>query len=873
LAVLNELGQALTARLSVEDVLKETHRQTSRLMDTSNFYIGLYDPEKHEINVVLDITNSVVQGASAAFSADEGIGGYIVRNQTPVLIQEGVADWYEEMGVKQTGPTGALSWLGTPLMISERVLGVMALQSYATPRLYDEHDRDLLTSIASQAAIALQNAYLFEEIRDRAEEVTVLNELGQALTAQMSVDGVLEETHRQTSRLLDTTNFTIGLYDSERDEIAIAYTVTESELDQLVLTMSTDQGASGHIIRNRTSVLIREDMTQWNTEMDIPMVGEPALSWLGVPLIAGNQVLGVMYVQSYTIPGLYDEHDRDLLTAIANQVAIALQNAYLFEETRSRAQRLAVVNRIARVASATLDLDNLLEVVYEEIAPAFQSDAASIALYDKGANELNFEFLIDEGIRRPSERHPLGVGVTSIVVAKKKPIIVHNEEEYRRLQPQAHLFGTMKAPLSWLGVPLLVGDRAIGAISIQSYEANVWDEEDELLLFTIADQVAVAIENARLYEAVQQELAERKQAEETLRESERRFRSVAETANDALIIFDSQGYIFFWNRAAQDIFGYGASETTQRHLLASLVPERFQDVSQLEQELLAEDSALARQAIEVTGVRKDGSGFPVELSLATWKTREGSFFTAIARDITERKRAEEELARSNKELEQFAYIVSHDLQEPLRMVRSYLQLLERRYKDQLDEEANQFVWFAVDGATRMQTLINDLLTYSRVTTRAKPFKSVDCSTLLDFVRTDLQIAIAEGGAVMTSDPLPTLTADATQIKQVLQNLVSNGIKFHKEGIAPQVHVGAERRHDGWLFSVRDNGIGIDPKHYDRIFVIFQRLHTRDEYPGTGIGLAVCKKIVERHGGNMWVESEPDQGSTFYFTVPDRGKTS
>ena len=230
------------------------------------------------------------------------------------------------------------------------------------------------------------------------------------------------------------------------------------------------------------------------------------------------------------------------------------------------------------------------------------------------------------------------------------------------------------------------------------------------------------------------------------------------------------------------------------------------------------------------------------------------------------KKTMSDLARSNSELEQFAYVASHDLQEPLRMITSYVQLLERRYKGKLDRDADDFINYAVDGATRMKRLINDLLTYSRVGTRAKPFKTVDCSGILDQTLGDLEMTIHENGAVVTRGTLPKVLADPSQMNQLFQNLIGNAIKFRGRE-SPSVHISAKEDEDKWIFSVRDNGIGIDPQYAERIFQVFQRLHTISEYPGTGIGLAVCKKIVERHGGKIWVEGNTEKGSTFFYTIP------
>jgi hypothetical protein len=239
----------------------------------------------------------------------------------------------------------------------------------------------------------------------------------------------------------------------------------------------------------------------------------------------------------------------------------------------------------------------------------------------------------------------------------------------------------------------------------------------------------------------------------------------------------------------------------------------------------------------------------------------------VAERTAELAERAKDLERSNMELQQFAYVASHDLQEPLRTIASFTQLLAKRYADKLDDKAREFIGFAVDGSKRMQTLINDLLSFSRVGTQGKTFVPVGCDAIVDAVLRNLKRAIEESGAVITRDSLPVVVADEVQLGQLLQNLVGNAIKFHGAK-APRIHVGAERNGQGWKISVRDNGIGIAPEHYERIFVIFQRLHTKTQYAGTGIGLAICKKIAERHGGRIWVEGTPGGGSTFYFTIAD-----
>jgi len=309
------------------------------------------------------------------------------------------------------------------------------------------------------------------------------------------------------------------------------------------------------------------------------------------------------------------------------------------------------------------------------------------------------------------------------------------------------------------------------------------------------------------------------------------------------------------------------------------VPERFrtQHPQYRSGFLHAPESRAMGAGRDLYALKKNGAEIPVEIGLNPIQTDQGTQVLSAIVDITERKKSEKkleahasELARSNEELEQFAYVASHDLLEPLRMVSSYVQLLEQRYQDKLDQDANEFIHFAVDGATRMQTLINDLLSFSRVSTRGNSFQPTNVQDVLDQVCTDLQFVIADHQAQIIYKELPTIIADKTQLTQVFQNLIANAIKFHSDE-QPLIQIDAIQQDKNWLFKVTDNGIGIDPKFTERIFVIFQRLHTRDQYPGTGIGLAICKKIIERHGGHIWFESNHSKGTQFLFTLPDRSE--
>src|SRR5205807_880557 len=404
---------------------------------------------------------------------------------------------------------------------------------------------------------------------------------------------------------------------------------------------------------------------------------------------------------------------------------------------------------------------------------------------------------------------------------------------------------------------------AVGWLCLRGQQAGLYGTEFGIAIVVVTSVVTLTL-------AVLWNAATLNRAEAQRGGGEQRFRIAVESAPSGAVMVDRSGKIVLVNRETERLFGYSRVELLGQPIEV-LVPQQVRGRHPgFRDDFFAQPQTRAMGAgRDLYGVRKDGTEVPVEIGLNPIETEEGLFVLASVVDITERKRAENELRRSNEELERFAYVASHDLQEPLRMVGSYVQLLGKRYKGKLDADADEFIGYALDGALRMQRLIEDLLAFSRAGTRGGALVPTDANAVLDRALASLKLAIDETRASVTHDPLPTVSADAGQLEHVFLNLVSNALKFRGAESA-RVHVAAARDDREWRFSIRDNGIGIDRQYFERIFVIFQRLHGKNDYPGTGIGLAITKRIVERHGGRIWVESEPGRGSTFLFTLPGVG---
>jgi len=412
---------------------------------------------------------------------------------------------------------------------------------------------------------------------------------------------------------------------------------------------------------------------------------------------------------------------------------------------------------------------------------------------------------------------------------------------------------------SAFALPIRLGDEVLGALEFFHGDTQ---PADEWLLKT---GVAIGLQIGHFIA--------RTQAERELRQSEARFRSLTGLSSD-----------WYWEQDEEFRLTFMSSRFVER---TGIDPAPFIGRTRwdeparnlTEADWARHKAQLARHEpffdFEMERAGPDGNS--VWLSVTGEPVFEGDKFRGyrgVGTDITDRKRAQsvlraayDELARSNAELQQFAYVASHDLQEPLRMIGSYTQLLERRYGDKLDADAREFMGFIVDGATRMKQLIEDLLAYSRVGTRGKELRVIPAQGALDRALVNLRASVESSDAQITHDALPEVSADDTQLTQLFQNLIGNAIKFRKKDETLRIHIGVRDEKDEWRFSVSDNGIGIERQYFERIFMVFQRLHTRDEYPGTGIGLAICKKVVDRHRGRIWVESVQGKGSTFVFTLP------
>ncbi|MCX6136390.1 MAG: PAS domain S-box protein [Ignavibacteriales bacterium] len=529
------------------------------------------------------------------------------------------------------------------------------------------------------------------------------------------------------------------------------------------------------------------------------------------------------------------------------------------EETRSNAARLKRLVDILQHHSESIHefldyaLDQAIGMTTSKIGYIyFYSEEKQEFVLNTWSNEVMNECtLVEKQTAYTLEK----TGLWGEAVRQRQPVMVNDFQSPHPLKkgyPEGH------APLHrFLTVPIFSRDQIVAVVGVANKETD-YDEKDILQLSLMMKAVWRTVD--------------RKRAEEALKDSEQKYRRILENISDIYMRTEISGIVDLVSPSVKQVLGYDAETDVLGHPSNALWAK-----PELREQLLEELDAKGRVTdYEITFVKKDGTLVTTSCNVAYYYDEQGRPLgvEGMIRDISERKRVQqqlekfaEELERSNTELERFAYIASHDLQEPLRMVSSYTQLLARRYKDQLDQDAKEFIGFAVDGAARMQNLIKSLLTYSRMSREKILFEPVACDVVIGEVLTNLKVLVEETHARIDVPPLPVVRGHHTLLAQLFQNLINNALKFRKPDVAPSITIRCESEPGRWLFSVADNGIGIESQYYDRIFAIFQRLHTIQEYTGTGIGLALCKKTVERHGGKIWLHSIPAEGTTFFFSIP------
>jgi PAS domain S-box-containing protein len=596
----------------------------------------------------------------------------------------------------------------------------------------------------------------------------------------------------------------------------------------------------------------------------------------------------------------YINHDRVIRWVNGRQVRLEIATDItelkrVESEMIQRGEELDALREISLAISSQLDLSTLLSNTIEHGCRLLDVSSATIYLTDQKRGDL--ELMIHHGFSGELQGRRLraGEGVAGTVLQTGLPFLV---DDYQHWENRSTDWDDIQLTVV-LGVPLIQAEKVIGVMTFgEIQKERKFDDHDIWLAMLFANQVSIAIQNARLFEESQRRTSQLEALSEISRvlgmtlDLDEVLHSILKQL-EKVIPYDGCS---LWLREGatmrvQAVRGY---ENPEDHvnlaidLQGDMSEQEIMDLHQPQllakaddgerfvrfgyrpwmQSFLVAPLTLKNKMIGfLTIANKESERYTVEMAeLASIFSQQAALAIDNAQLFGEIQRWAQELTRSNAELEHFAYIASHDLQEPLRMITSYMQLLERRYRGKLDDDADEFIGYAVDGAKRMQRLINGLLTYSRVARQGKEFKTTDCNTVVESALENLKISIEESGAQIECQEMPIIEGDETQLVQLFQNLVGNAIKF-TDNHEPKVAVRAERQDGYWLFSVKDNGIGISPENIDRIFMIFQRLHSRKEYPGTGIGLAVCKKIVERHKGQIWVESKPDEGSTFYFTLP------
>ncbi len=926
LAALNVIARQVGQSLDLEEVLSTALKQTLALLEAKGGLIYLLEKDsQHFIPVAHQgLSQDVIQEVTG-FQIGEGLSGRAAQKGKALIVADLAND------PRNISPTAARegwrSYAGVPIQSRDRVLGVMTLVSARTDHFKVEH-AELLNRIGATAGMAIQNAQLYQtaqqEIVERKnieEALRHSSEKGHLLLDLVPVGITITD---ETGNIIDANQMSEELLDiSVEEHTQRRYDGPEWQIVRPDGTpMPPEEYASVRALQEQRTVrnvemgiVKSEDQVTWisTSAAPIPLEGygvaiayadvservqaeqnwcqqkaflETLLETIPTPIFykdlggwytgcnrafeefvgrSREEIIGksIYDLAPKEIADKYAEKDRELFRHPGQQRyewKVQAPDGQIREVIFDKASILGLQGQPVGLVGAITDITERkrAEAQREAAFKALRESEARYRLMVETSSDIIFQLDLEGRITycSPAAERALGFSPDEVV--------------------STHL--THYFPAVGLAQAMQNFERAASAERVEVIEAEILNKAgvsvaiEANLVPIIRDEQVVGVQG------IARDITEHRRTEQALRKTKERLEKIFVSQRDALFVLDAEmpPKILDCNPAASKTFGYSRERMLGQNTAFLHVDEA--SLTKFQKHLYP---SIARQGFlhlpEFKMRRKDGAIFPTEHTVVPLEDEQGERigWLSVVRDITERVQAKEmlkqhaaKLERSNQELEQFAHIVSHDLRAPLRTVKGYLELVQQRSQGQLDAETDKFIGRAVDEATRMQEMIQALLGLARVHTQGREFASVNCKALLERTLATYKIDIEQTGAQVSHDPLPTVLADEAQLAQVFQNLVDNALKYRSEE-PPQIHVSARREGDEWLFSVQDNGIGIDPAQAERTFQIFQRLHTQDEYEGTGIGLAIGKKIIERHGGRIWVESEPGQGSTFYFTLPAR----
>lgn len=844
LELLYSISRELAAQLELPPLLEKMLRLTIESTGAASGSILVLDTEGRPAEGAFAYGGRVEQHTAEqlAITLDRGLAGWVVRNQEPALIANTIEDqrWMQRAeGAYDQAPRSAIS---VPLITHQRVVGVLTLVQPEAGRMSQE-DLALLTSIAEQAAVAVENARLFAAEQKRRRFASTLAEIAHIISSTLDPGQVFPRVLEQLARVVDYDSATIILFEDGRLKIAAARGFPD---DQALVGVSlpTDPSSPGMRLIASRSPLVIDDV-----QLDEGWLKTASLQssrmirgWMGAPMLVQNDAVGIISVDSQKLAA-YSAQQAQELTAFADQAATAVANAQLFKRNQQQLMATKALAEAARVVSASLDLGDVLQRILAQTLLAVQVEAASLALVDKRSGELEFKFVLGRGDNSiVGSRLKPGEGVAGWVAVNAQVAVVDDVTRDPRFSPRIdRQTGTLTRALAC--APIMLHDEVIGVLEAINPTSAGFSEQQVELLVGIAGLAGTAISHAQLFDSTQV--------------ARSRYRGLFEGSANPILITDLAGRVTDANHSAEVLLGIGRDELLGSSMLSLL----DQDPERLPATLfnLGKDQSLT---YESQASAAEGQKIPVEIHVKRLDLAQQPIQQWILRDISERKQLDELR-------EDLTSMIFHDLRSPLGNVIASLEMLSA-LMDSEDESLHSMLSIAMRSSRRVNRLVESLLDVGRLESGKAVLKKTPASLaeLINEALVDISpVAEAKSMTIQTqiARGLPEVVVDVDMVRRVLINLIENAVKYTPaEG---KIVVRVKRQQEAVVISIEDNGPGITPENQEKLFLKFSRIHHEGRPKGLGLGLAFCRLAVEKHGGKIWVTSEPGSGSTFSFKLP------